>query len=85
MLISIYGLKTAGRINFGGHISIIDQGSVVCSRIRSERSGVRNPVKERSFLFFITSRPAQEPTQSHIQWIWGSFMGVKRPGSDVNH
>jgi len=85
ILILIYRIKAVGRIHFGRHISIIAPVTVVISRLRSGRSGVRIPLRERSLIFFKTSRLPLESTQPHIQWVWGSFMGVKRPEPDVNY
>ena len=31
------------------------------------------------------SRPALGPSQPPIQWVWGLFPGVKRPGRGVGH
>jgi len=64
ILILVYRIKTVGRIHFGGHISIIAPFTVVISRLRSGRSGVQNPLRERSFISFKTSRPVLESTQS---------------------
>jgi len=67
ILILVYTIKRVGRIHFGGHISIIAPVTVVISRLRSGRSGIRIPLRERNFMFFKTSRPGMESTQPHIQ------------------
>jgi hypothetical protein len=37
------------------------------------------------FLFTTASRPALGPTQPPIQWVPGSFPGVKRPRREADH
>jgi hypothetical protein len=43
----------------------------IVTRLRAGRSGVRFPVRERDFLFSVTSRPAVGPTQLPVHWVHG--------------
>jgi len=39
----------------------------------------------QKYVFSKSTRPALGPTLPPIQWVAGSFPGVKRPGRDVHH
>jgi len=40
----------------------------------------------RDFIFFIVSRPALQPIQPPIQWVWGPLLkSKKRVGQVANH
>jgi hypothetical protein len=47
--------------------------------------GFESRQEQNKYLFYKTSRPATEYTQSLINGYRRSFSGVKRPGGDVDH
>ena len=53
-------------------------------------SGVKDPgIESRRmygfFLFYKTSRPALEPTQTSTKEVWGSFLEVKQQGREASY
>lgn len=49
----------------------------ILTKLRAGRFGVRLPVRVKDFFASKTSGQTPEPTQRHVQWLPGSFVGDK--------
>lgn len=47
--------------------------------------GFESRQEQQILLYSKISRPALDSSSLTIQQIWGSFLGIKQPGCEVNH